>query len=188
MMYELSPLSPLQTLTGETFDSRSTNVRDETRFDISAKAFWTKYQMAFFDVRVFDPNTKRYEGKTLQQCFRTNKMEKKWIYNERILQVKNGSSAPLFFSVNGGVGKEANKCYSRTAEKLAQKRDEPHSVMMSWIRRKISFLMMKSIIMCIRGSRSIRYEQEKHNVEELASYSEARCNIIWLIQEKLWTI
>ena len=70
-------VSPLQTLTGETFDSRSTNVRDETRFDISAKAFWTKYQMAFFDVRVFDPNTKRYEGKTLQQCFRTNKMEKK---------------------------------------------------------------------------------------------------------------
>ena len=31
---------------------------------------------------------------------------------------------------------------------------------MSWIRRKISFSMMKSIIMCIRGSRSIKHEQE----------------------------
>ena len=34
---------PLQTLTGETFDSRSTNVRDEARLDISATGFWTKY-------------------------------------------------------------------------------------------------------------------------------------------------
>ena len=33
------------------------------------------------------------------------------------------------------------------------------------------------MIMFIRGSRSIKLEQEKHNVEELASYSEARCNI-----------
>ena len=133
--------------------------------------------MAFFDVKVFDPNAKRYEGKTLQQCYRTNEMEKKRKYNERILQVENGSFTPLVFSVNGGMGKEANKCYSRIAEKLAEKRDEPYLVMMYWIRRKISFSMMKSIIMCIRGSRSIKHEREKHNVEELASYSEGRCNI-----------
>ena len=37
--------------------------------------------------------------------------------------------------------------------------------------------MMKLIIMCIRESRSIKYEREKHNVEELASYNEIRCNI-----------
>ena len=169
--------SPLQVLTGETFDSRSTNMRDEARLDISARGFWTKYQMAFFDVRVFDPSAKRYDGKTLQQCYRKNEMEKKRKYNERILQVENGSFTPLVFSVNGGMGKEANKCYSRIAEKLAEKRDEPYSVMMSWIRRKIFFSMMKSIIMCIRGSRSIKREREKHKVEELASYSEGRCNI-----------
>ena len=102
--------------------------------------------MAFSDVRVFNPNVKRYEGKTLQQCYRTNEMEKKRKYNERILQVENGSFTPLVFSVNGGMGKEANKCYSRIAEKLAEKRDEPYLVMMSWIRRKISFSMMKSIL------------------------------------------
>ena len=81
----------------------------------------------------------------------------------------------LMFSVNGGVGKEANKCYSLIAEKLAEKQDEPYPVM-SWIRRKISFSMMKSI-MCIRGGQSIKYEREKDNVEEFPSSSEARCNI-----------
>ena len=108
--------------------------------------------------------------------------------NERILQVENGSFTLLVFSVNGGMGKVANKCYSRIAEKLAEKRDEPYSVMMSWIRRKISFLMVKSVIMCIRGSWSIKHEREKHNVEELASYSEAQYNVTWLTKKKLWTI
>ena len=45
--------------------------------------------------------------------------------------------------------------------------------------------MMKPIIMCIRGSRSIKHEQEKHNVEELPTYSEAQYSIKWLIKEKL---
>ena len=68
-----------------------------------------KYQMAFFDVRVFDPNAKRYESKTMQQCYKINEMEKKRKYNERIMQVENGSFNPLFFSVNDGMGKEAYK-------------------------------------------------------------------------------
>ena len=75
--------SPLQILTGETFSSRTTNVRDEARLDISARDFWTKHQEAVFDVRVFDPNAKRYEGKSLQQCYRTTEMEKKRNYQMR---------------------------------------------------------------------------------------------------------
>ena len=43
--------------------------------------------------------------------------------------------------------------------------------------------MMKPIILHIRGSRSIRHEREKQNVDELASYCEARHNITWLIKE-----
>ena len=92
---------PLQTLPRETFGSGSTNVRDEASLGISARGFWTKYQMEFYDVMVFDPNAKRYESKSLQQCYRTNEMEKK-----RILQVQNGIFTPLVFSINGGMGKK----------------------------------------------------------------------------------
>ena len=108
------------------------------------------------DVRVFDKQAKRDEDKTLQQCYRTNEMEKKREYNERILQVQNERFTQLVFSVNGGMGKEGNKCYFRITENLGKKRYEPYSVIMSWIRRKISFSMMKSIIMYIRGNRSIK--------------------------------
>ena len=58
-------------------------------------------------------------------------------------------------------GKKASKYYCQNAEKLVEKRDEPYSVMMSWIRRKISFSMMKLIIMFIRGGRSIKHKQQK---------------------------
>ena len=51
-------------------------------------------------------------------------MEKKRKYNEHILQVENASFTRLAFSVNGGkIGKEASKCYSRIAKKLAEKQD-----------------------------------------------------------------
>ena len=129
----------LQTLTGETFDSKSTNARDEARLEISARGFWTKCQIAFFNVKVLEPNTKRYEGKTLQQYYRTNEMGKKRKYNERILQVENGSFTSLAFSANGGMGKEANKCYSRIAENLTEKRDEPYSVIMYGLEEKCPF-------------------------------------------------
>ena len=71
----------LQALTGEAFANRSANTSAEARLDISARGFWTKHQMAFFDVRVFDPNAKRYEKKSLQQCYSLNEKEKKRQYN-----------------------------------------------------------------------------------------------------------
>ena len=82
----------LQTMTGKKFDSRSTIVWDEARLDINAGGFWTKYQIEYFHVRVFDPNAKRYESKSLQQNYRKNEIEKKQKYTKRILQVENGSS------------------------------------------------------------------------------------------------
>ena len=88
-------------------------------------------QITFFDITVFNQNVNRYKGKTIQQCYTANEMEKKQKSNECILQAENGSFTLLVFSVNGGLGNEANKCYSRIAKKLVEKRDKPYSVMTS---------------------------------------------------------
>ena len=100
----------LQSLTGETFDQRTTNTSDDARLDFSTRRFWTKYQMAFFDVRVFDPNAKRYSTQILQRCYINNEKENKRQYNMRVLKVENGSFTPLVFSINEGMGREASKC------------------------------------------------------------------------------
>ena len=49
----------LQQLTGE-YLQNSTPAGNEVRFVISACGFWQAGQMAFLDVRVYNPNAKRY--------------------------------------------------------------------------------------------------------------------------------
>ena len=89
----------------------------------------------------------------------------------RVLQVENGSFTPIVFSINGGMGRIS----------VIRKRYKPYSLTMSWIRRKLSFSLMRLIITCIRGSRTFKSNIEKQCTSEVASYSEIRC----VIQEKI---
>ena len=133
--------------------------------------------MAFFEVRVFDSNAKRCSTKSLQGCFTNNEKEKKRQYNTRVLQVENRSFSPLVFNINGRMSWEASKCYSRIAEMLCEKHDEHHLLTMFWMRRKPSFSLMRSIIMCIRGSKTFKSSKEKQCTSEAGSYSETSCVI-----------
>ena len=99
----------LQSLIGKTFKQRTANTSDDARLDVSAREFWTKYQMAFFDVRIFDPNAKSYSAQSLERYYINNRKEKKQQYNMRLLQVENGSFTALVFSINGGIGRKASK-------------------------------------------------------------------------------
>ena len=58
-------------------------------------------------------------------------------------------------SATGGMGRESRKFYARLAESLSQKRNQIYSLTASWLRRKICFALMKSVCICIRGSRSV---------------------------------
>ena len=68
---------PLNELTGEVLELRTANKSSEARLDISARGVWANGQRAFFDVRVFDPLARKYNGQTLQQCYRMNEQGKK---------------------------------------------------------------------------------------------------------------
>jgi len=150
-------VEPLLTpLTGEEFNERSANLSDDARLDIKARGFWQAGQLAFFDLRVFNPLAKRYANQNLKRCYEINEKEKKRAYSERVLQVEHGSFTPLVFSAMGGMGRETTKFYSRLAETLSEKTNTQYSYMMAWIKRKIIFSLINSVAMCIRGSRSCR--------------------------------
>ena len=51
--------------------------------------------MAFFDVRVFNPN--------ISKTYKLNEKEKKRLYSERITEIKHGSFTPLVMSATGGM-------------------------------------------------------------------------------------
>ena len=112
---------------------------------IRARGFWQSGQLAFFDVRVFNPTAKRYTKQDLSKSYESNEKEKKIRYNNRILEVEHGSFTPLVFSATGGMGREAKKFYSRLAEIIAEKRQAKQHIITTWIRRKINFSLIRSI-------------------------------------------
>lgn len=146
----------LQPIADNNIVPSTTNTNDGARLDICARSFWITGQKAFFDVRVFDPNASRYQSKNLEQCFTVNEREKKRTYNRRILEVEHASFTPLVFTIHGAMGTECSTFISKLSELLAAKRDLPKSIVTSWVRTKISFALIRSMLMCLRGSRSIK--------------------------------
>ena len=156
----------LQPLTGENL-SRQSNTSEEARLDISSRGFWVSGQMAFCDVRVYNPLAKRYGNMELMKCYTLNEKEKKKAYNNRINEVEHGTLTPLVFSATGGMSRECRKFYSRLSQMLSDKRGIELSKISVWIRRKISFALMRTLHMCVRGSRSLRYRRDQSDHIEL---------------------
>ncbi|XP_057296729.1 uncharacterized protein LOC130625645 [Hydractinia symbiolongicarpus] len=146
-------LAPLQ---NERFDQKSAITSNEARLDVSALCFWIPGQRVFCDVRVFDLNAQRYRNTEIKRCYERNEQEKKRLYNERVLQVENGSFTPLVFSTHGGLGRECKRFYQRLAELIADKRGIPTSIATTFVRTKICFSLLRSTLLCLRGSRSLR--------------------------------
>ena len=144
----------LQPLNGESFQHRSANTDSEARLDIRARGFWNRGQDAFFDIRVFNPNAPSHRDQDLHHLYQKNEQQKKRAYNERILEVEKGVFTPLVFSTTGGMGRESTVFYKRLADSLARKRDKPYSVTMGWLRCCLNFVLLRSAILCIKGSRS----------------------------------
>ena len=81
-------------------------ISDEARVDIAAGSIWVTGQMAFFDVRVFNPIPKGYVDMDTLKAYPLNEKVKKKNYNKRILEVGHGSFTPIVMSAYGGVGKK----------------------------------------------------------------------------------
>ena len=154
-------------LNGEPLYHQSANRRPEARLDISANGFWTPGQRVFLDVRVFDLNAQRYRGLELHKCFKRNEDEKKRMYNQRVLEVENATFTPLVFATNGGMGRECRTFFKRLAQMISEKRHIDYAVASNFIRTKLSFSLLRSTLLCIRGSRTYRRDHELSDMEQV---------------------
>ena len=62
---------------------------------------------------------------------------------------------PLFFSLTEGEGAEASMFHKHIAQNISAKTEEKYDRVLSLIRCKLSFLILRSVLMCVRGSRSV---------------------------------
>ncbi len=74
-------------------------------------------------------------------------------YNDRILQVEKASFVPLIYTTTGGMGPQCEKTHKRIAELVAHKKNERYADVMSHIRTRLRFSLLKSIIIAVRGAR-----------------------------------
>ena len=150
---EVEPV--FQEVTGETLNYGA-NKAPDARLDIHARGFWERQRSAFFDVRVCYANADSYRDLTPKQIYKKHENEKKRQYAERVMDIEQGTFAPLVFTTTGGMADECVKYHSRLAELIANKKRESYSSAISWIRGKASIAIVRSAILCLRGSRSRR--------------------------------
>ena len=145
----------LQPLSGEVFEHRTAVTADGARLDIRAGGFWaTRHEVAYFDVRVFNPYAASYIQKPLRQTYRMHEQEKQRAYGERVRRIEHATLTPLVFTCTGGAGPAATQCLKRLGSQLADKHHMAYSQAMGWLRCRLSFALLRSSILCLRGARA----------------------------------
>ena len=145
----------LQPLSGEQFHRLSANRDPEARLDVKARGFWGgTFECAFFDVRVFNPRARSNAAMpTIAAVYRRHEQAKRRAYEQRVRDVEMATFTPLVFSASGGFGPSALVTFKRIASRLSGAWSMPYSAVMGWLRCRVSFALLRSAVMCIRGSR-----------------------------------
>ena len=112
-----------------------------------------KGQTAFVNVRVFNPFAKSHLNQKLNTAFKSNENEKKRMYNQRVIEIEHGSFSPLVFTPYGGTGKEDDRFMKELVKKLAERKNITYNTIIHLLRSKLSFKLLKTVVMCLRGSR-----------------------------------
>ena len=107
---------------------------------------------------VFNRFAKSHLKQKLDTALSSNENKKKRRYNQWIIEVEHGSFSPLVFSPHGENGREAERFLTELALKLSRKKQMDYSIAISWRREKLSFNLLWSAVLCVRGSRTTKHE------------------------------
>ena len=136
--------------------ARGTNQAPDARLDVHCRGFWEGQRAAFFDIRVCHPDADSYRDLSPKQIYRIHENEKKRNYNSRVAEIEQGTFTPLVFTTTGGMAEECLRYHSRLAELLSAKKQDSYATTISWVRAKVSFAILRSALLCLRGSRAPR--------------------------------
>ena len=72
-----------------------------------------------------------------------------------VIEIEHATFTPLVYSTNGAMGEEADHFYKVLCEKLAQKTNCSYSETMNYMRKRMSFTIMRTVLISVRGKRKI---------------------------------
>ena len=144
------------------------NTAENARLDVSGIGVWSPMERTFLDIRVMHPNSPSYIKKEIKSLYQQHEKEKKRAYIERVTQVEKGSFTPFVMSTSGGMGTEAVLFVKRISELIAAKRNEDYSDVVNYIRTRLSFCMLKSVLLGVRGERGKKVVARHTSVPNLS--------------------
>ena len=154
----------LQPLSREHFEYKSANLDDDARSDIKCNGFWRPMRTAFFDIKVVSPYARSYAHLSTASMYRNAEKSKEREYLERIRNVEHADFNPLVFTTAGGMAPQTQIVIKRVAAALSTKKGLPKSVVIGWLRCKLSFALLRTLL-CIHGTRSRRAVNPELNIE-----------------------
>jgi len=128
------------------------NTADNARLDISARGLWNSSEKTFFDIRITHPTSQSYSGKSQVEVYQQHEKEKDK-HNQRVIdmEMEKSSFNPLVFTTTGGMAPECNRVNKKLAEKIAEKCRAPYASVITYIRTKLRFALLRSTLTAIRG-------------------------------------
>ena len=133
--------------------------------DVRVRAFWRNQQSAFFEFRVFNSCAKSYSSMTPAELYERFESTRSAEYEERINKVDCGSFTPMVMSSSGGMGPRMTMALKHLAKRQAERTNQLFSVTFALLRCRFVFCLLRSALVCLRGSRSIR--RPKHSPASL---------------------
>ncbi|KAL5266795.1 hypothetical protein ACHWQZ_G003996 [Mnemiopsis leidyi] len=146
-------LIPINGESGEVYDTARGNIAENARLDVAARGVWSQYDRSFVDIRVTHPNCLSNSGKSLQEIYEKHEKEKKEFYESRVIHVERGNFTPLVFTTSGGMAPACQQFFKRVATMMADKRGLTYQQIISYVRTRLRFAMLRSTLIAVRGFR-----------------------------------
>ena len=84
-----------------------------------------------------------------------------------MIDIEKSSFNPLVFTTTGGMALECNRINKRQAEKIAEKRRAPYASVITYIRTKLRFALLRSTLAAIRGFRGKRSDGHLQDLTDI---------------------
>ena len=140
---------------------------DRAAPDVSSRGLWSTFERTFYDVRVLHPNAPSYKSTPVSTLYANHEKEKMRKYNSRILTVEKATFTPLVYTTFGGCGPQATAYHKRLAQLIAKKRNEEYNHVINYVRTRIRFSLLRSVLVALRGERGKR----QSNTQPISSVS-----------------
>ena len=121
--------------------------------DLCVCEVWEPQTEALFDIRVVDTDAWSYLAHSPHDVLCSAEGEKKHKYLQAC-QNRRATFTLLCVSLDGMLGSKDEFFVKRLSDFLAARWERPYSVVMGWVRARLSFAILRAALLCVPGSRT----------------------------------